>query len=222
MEALATLPVDVLNAVLQGEQVHTLALVLNCLSGERAGEVLKQLTPEVRREVSVRVGRMGAGNPQLVARVVQALIHKARALGGSPAEPSAAAKYEKMAQMLRVLEKTERGEVIAALEEKDPETAARVKELLYHFDDLLRIHDRGMQKLLSEIDSKSLAVALKGASDEIRDKVMNNLSKRARETLAEEMDLLGTVLTSHVTQAQKAVVEVIQRLDQAGELVMEE
>ena len=97
---------------------------------------------------------------------------------------------------------------------------ASVKEYLYSFDDLLVIEDRSMQKLLAEIDSKSLASALKGASDPIKDKVRSNLSKRARETLNEEMELLGTIPPTTIQQAQKAVVEVIQHLDQAGELTM--
>ena len=79
-----------------------------------------------------------------------------------------------------------------------------------------------MQKLLSEIDSKTLSVALKGASEDISTKVLNNLSKRAREGIQEEIELLGNVQASQVRQAQKTVVDVILRLDQAGELQMQE
>src|SRR5262249_15978522 len=96
----------------------------------------------------------------------------------------------------------------------------QVKEFLYSFDDLLLIEDRSMQKLLAEIDSKSLASALKGASDAIKDKVRNNLSKRARETLNEEMELLGTLPGPTTQEAQRAVVDGIRRPDQAGELRM--
>ena len=112
-------------------------------------------------------------------------------------------------------------EVLAALEQSDAQTAVQVREFLYSFDDLLLIEDRSMQKLLAEIDSKSLASALKGASDPIKEKVRNNLSKRARETLNEEMELLGSLPGTTIQQGpQKSVVDVIQRLDQAGELTM--
>ncbi len=127
-----------------------------------------------------------------------------------------------MAGMLRCLEKTERTEVLTALDENEPETARRIKELLYQFEDLLRIHDRSIQKLLSEVDAKTLSVALKGATQEISEKVLNNLSKRAREALTEEMEFLGMVPIAQVREAQKALVDVIQRLDQAGELMMDE
>jgi flagellar motor switch protein FliG len=222
VRALDALPTDLLNAVLQGEQPHTVSLVLNCLDSEKAGQVLRQLTPEMRRDVSVRLSRLASSPPELLARIARALVQKARTLSGKRSDTSADAKFDKMAAMLRCLEKTERLEVLTALEENEPETARRIKELLYQFEDLLRIHDRSMQKLLSEIDSKTLSVALKGANQEISEKVMNNLSKRAREALAEEMEFLGMVPIAQVREAQKAVVDVIQRLDQTGELMMDE
>ena len=97
-----------------------------------------------------------------------------------------------------------------------------MKDLLYQFEDLLLIEDRSIQKLLAEIDSKTLGLALKDAPQEISEKVMGNLSKRARESLTEEISFLGLVPSAELQRAQKAVVEVIQRLDQAGELVMKQ
>jgi flagellar motor switch protein FliG len=120
------------------------------------------------------------------------------------------------------LEKTDRMELLTALEQEDPQTASGVKEYLYQFEDLLAIEDRSVQKLLAEIDSKNLALALKGAQQEIVDKVLSNLSKRARESLAEEMELSGTVPPRHIQEAQKVVLALFQRLDQAGELVMKQ
>ena len=222
VRALESLPPGLLADLLQGEQAHTVSLVLNGLPPEKAGEVLKQLTPEMRRDVSVRLSRLSAGSPELLARIARVLLQKSHALGGKRGDTSADAKYEKMASMLRCLEKTERTEVLAALEENEPETGRRIKELLYQFEDLLRIQDRSMQKLLSEIDSKTLSVALKGANQAISEKLMNNLSKRARESLKEEMEFVGMVPLAQVRQAQKALVDVIQRLDQAGELIMDE
>lgn len=222
IRALETLPSDLLSTVLKGEQAHTLSLVLNSLPPEKAGEVLRQLEPEVRREVTVRLSRMSASPPELLARIARALVQKAQALSGKRGSTSADAKYEKMASMLRCLEKTERLEVLAALEENEPETGKRVKELLYTFEDLLRVHDRSMQKLLAEIDSKTLSVALKGANEAISEKLLSNLSKRAREALKEEMEFVGIVPLAQVRDAQKVMVDTLQRLDQAGELMMTE
>lgn len=220
VKALHALPPHLLAAVLHGEQAHTIALVLNDLPAEMAGEVLRQLTPEMRREVSVRLSRLHGSSPELLARIARALIQRSQALSGKRGDTSADAKYEKMANMLRCLEKAERMEVLAALEESEPETAGRIKEMLYTFEDLLRVHDRSLQKLLAEIDSKTLSVALKGANEAISDKLLTNLSKRAREALKEEMEFVGIVPLPQVRQAQKMIVDAMQRLDQAGELMM--
>lgn len=221
VRALNVLPLELLIAVLDGEQPHTISMVLNCLPPEKAGDVLKQFAPEMRRDVSVRLSRISESPPELLNRIVRALVQKSRTIAGKR-DTSADARCEKMAGMLRCLEKSERSEVLTALEEQEPEIGRRVKEMLYQFEDLLRIHDRSMQRLLAEIDSKTLSTALKGATEEIAAKVMNNLSKRARETLKEEMEFLGMVPIAQVRQAQKALVDVIQRLDQAGELMMDD
>jgi len=211
--------VDRLALALSDEHPRTVALVLEPLDPERGGELLKRLHPEMRRQVSLQLGKDVSVHPDLINRIIRTVLAKCRTV----AEPSAAAtgnRFKRMAEMLRRLDKPDRMEILAALEQSDAAAAAQVKEFLYSFDDLLLLEDRSMQKLLAEIDSKSLASALKGASDAIKDKVQNNLSKRARETLVEEMELLGTLPTTTIQQAQKSVVDVIQRLDQAGELTM--
>jgi flagellar motor switch protein FliG len=222
VQALHALPTDLLAAVLQGEQSHTIALVLNDLPAETAGVVLRKLTPEMRRDVSVRLSRLNGSSPELLARIARALIQKGQSLSNRHGCANADAKYEKMASILRCLEKTERMEVLAALEENEPESATHIRDLLYTFEDLLRLHDRSMQKLLAEIDAKTLSIALKGANEAISEKLLANLSKRAREALKEEMEFVGMIPLPQVRQAQKMIVDVMQRLDQAGELMMNE
>ena len=220
LTALKQFSPDQLAAALQGEHTRTVSLVLNCLDAEPAGEVLKRLSPETRREASVHLGRATSGSVALLQRVAQAVVQKCQTLSASPQGQSGDARVKKMADMLRLLDKTDRTEVLTALEQHDSEIAAMVKDLLYQFEDLLAIEDRSMQKLLAEIESKELALALKGAPDAIKEKVLNNLSKRARDTLNEELEFLGFVPGSQIQEAQKRVTAVIQRLDQAGDLVM--
>jgi flagellar motor switch protein FliG len=210
---------DRLALALSDEHPRTVALVLAQMEPDRAGEVLKRLHPEMRREVSLQFGKEVTVNAALVNRIVRIVLAKCRQLAEAP--PAAASnRFKRMAEMLRRLDKPDRMEILAALEQSDAQAAAQVKEFLYCFEDLLLIEDRSMQKLLAEIDSKSLASALKNAPDAIKDKVRNNLSKRARDTLNEEMELLGALPGTTIQQAQKAVVDAIQRLDQAGELTM--
>lgn len=220
LDALKVMDPDRLAASLQGENVRTVTLVLNYLDAGRAGDILKRLPAELRKEVSLQLSRELAPSKELLQRIAQAIVKKSQTMGEATARTSSDARFKKMADMLRQLDKAERMELLANIEEHEPDTAARVKEYLYQFEDLLIIEDRSMQKVLSEIDSKSLAMALKNVSDALRDKVLNNLSKRAREALGEEMEFMGAVPQTQIEQARKNVVEVIQRLDQAGDLVM--
>src|SRR5207244_7588272 len=105
---------------------------------------------------------------------------------------------------------------------KDAAVAEEIKNLLYRFDDVLRIDNRSMQKVLMDIDTKTLAIALRGVSEEIKEKFLANLSKRAQDNLQEEMELTPFVPKDQVEDAQKNIVVVVQRLDLAGELVMTE
>ncbi|HLJ97703.1 MAG TPA: FliG C-terminal domain-containing protein [Gemmataceae bacterium] len=210
---------DDLSLALQSEQPRTAALILETFDAVQAGEVLKRLPPAMRDQVSLQLGRTVPVDPEVLQCIARAVIHKQQHAEEVPPPPTEQARYRKMADMLRLLSKPDRLAVLTALEH-DSAVAAGVKEFLYQFEDLLRIEDRSMQKLLAEVDSKSLATALKEAPNDIRDKIMNNLSKRARETLVEEMEFLGAVPAAQIEQARKAVVEVVQRMDQAGELVM--
>lgn len=211
---------DRLAAALKGEHPCGVATVLSCLDAGKACEALKRLPPEVRRDVFPRLGQAASGANDVTLRIVRAIVAKSRAAVEEPGQSSGEDRAKMMADMLKSMERADRMDLIKVLEEQDSTLAAAVREKLYVFEDLLVIEGRSMQKLLTEIDSKTLAVALKDAPENIAEKVMSNLSKRARETLTEEISFLGAIPAAQVQQAQKAVVDVIQRMDQVGELVM--
>src|SRR5581483_10133079 len=159
---------------------------------------------------SLQLGRTVPVDPDVMQCIARAVLSKKGHVEEAPPPPSEQARYKKMAEMLRTLLRPDRMAILNALE-NDSEVAAGVKEFLYQFEDVLRIEDRSLQELLGEVDAKSLATSLKGAPDEIRDKIMNNISKRAREALAEEMEFLGAAPAAQIEQAHKSIAEVIQR-----------
>jgi flagellar motor switch protein FliG len=211
---------DRLAAALEGEHPRGVATVLCCLDAGKACETLKRLPPDVRKDVFPRLGQAAGGTNDLALRIAHAIIVKCRAAADEPAQASGEDKAQMMADMLKSMERADRMDLLKVLEEQDGALAAAVRDKLYIFEDLLVIEGRSMQKLLAEVDSKTLAVALKDTAENIAEKVMGNLSKRARETLTEEISFLSALPAAQVQQARQAVVEVIQRMDQAGELVM--
>jgi flagellar motor switch protein FliG len=205
---------------LADEQPRTIALVLHTLEIGQAGEVLKRLPAELRHQVTVQLGQHPRVDRAVMQRVAQAILAKSQTLEEGDAGEETADPYKKMADMLRVLDKAARMEAVAYLEQQDPAMAAGVKCHLYHFDDLLLLQDQSLQKVLGEVAAKDLALAMKGAAEAVNERVLNNLSSRARDTLTEEMEYLRSIPPTQIQQAQKMIVDVIQRLDQAGDLMM--
>ena len=220
LAALTRLEGEQLALALQGENPRTVSLLLNYLAVDRAGDVFKRLPAELRREVSVQFSSCTVPSVEVMQRIAQGILRKTRLLKETPKGEEPEVRYRKMADMIRLLEKADRKEVLTALEERDAAAAAAVKTYLYKFEDLLRIDSRAMQKFLAELDTKNLALALKGAAAEIKDKILSNMSQRARETLNEEIEFSTSVSAAQVEQARKLIVDTIQRLDQSGELTL--
>jgi flagellar motor switch protein FliG len=213
---------DLLLQALEGEHPRTVFLLLNHLPVEGAGPLFKRLPGELRREISIQFINPVIPGREVLQRIAQGIQRKSRILKETPKEPGPETRIRKMAEMIRMLEREERRDILAVLEERDAAAAAAIKGFLYQFEDLLKIENRSMQKLLGELDTKNLALALKTAAEDIKEKILKNMSQRAQETLKEELEFAQATTAAQIQQAQKVIVETIQRLDQAGDLVLVE
>ncbi len=220
--AIAKLPPDLLAQALENESTRVTSLLMTYLNVEIAGQVYKRLTPAKRKEVSMRFTEQATVDQELLRRIARALLQKCQKLLATSvagaAEPGA--REKRIATLLRGLERTERIEMIGVLEQTDAELAGRIKSMFYQFEDILRMQNVSVQKLLTQVDTKSLAQALSGAPAELSEKLLSNLSKRAQESLKEEMDLTGKVPIAKARQAQQSIADAIQGLDQRGELML--
>lgn len=219
--AVAALAPDLLARGLESESARTISLLMNRMEVEQAGQIYRRLSPAKRREVSLRFTDASVVSDDLLRQIAGAVLKKCQTLPGVTTGSDEQGEREKrMASLLRGLERGERLEMITALEESNAELAGRIKVLLYLFEDVLRMEKSSIQKLLSEVDMKSLAQALYGAAPEIQERILSNLSRRAQESLKEEVDLLGKVPAAKVKEARQTLEEAMQRLDQRGELLM--
>jgi flagellar motor switch protein FliG len=192
--------------------------VLGCLQPDQTAELLRLLPPETRQEAVVRLGQVTSVNQDLLRRVARAILEKCQSLADRPPEPTADEKLRMLADVVRGLGRQDRMEVLQRLDAVAPESAEKVRKQLYRFGDLLKIDDRTLQGLLTELDVKSVALALKGADEDIKSKVLSNVSARARETVLEEMDLMGMIAETKIEEARGLVITIIQRLDAEGKL----
>jgi flagellar motor switch protein FliG len=222
LRALASVPPEVLATALDGETARTISLLINGLDITVAGEVYKRLSPAKRKEVSLRFTEQPKANEELVKRIAQVVLRKCQSLRESPSSQAgdAGSRDKRVAALLRGLERTERTEMLTMLEQTDAELVARVKTMLYQFEDIQLMENTSVQKLLAEVDMKSLVLALSGAPPDIESKILANLSKRAQAALREEAELTGKIPSVKARQGRQALVEAIQRLDERGDLVL--
>jgi flagellar motor switch protein FliG len=157
----------------------------------------------------------------MLERIVRTTVTKGAALDLSAVADPSDESNRKMADLLRAMGQAERAQMLRTLETLDADVIEQIKKLLYTFEDVKKLANRSIQKILGEIDSQTLAMALKGADEAIADKILANLSKRARATLVEEMEFLGHVKPAEQEAARSAICEVVGRLDESGDLEME-
>lgn len=211
-------PEQVLNA-LSGEQPQVIALVLSHLPLGLSGRVLEGLDPSVQAAVAERFAQLETADPDVVADVEEAL---AARLGSASGVDSGTAKggVKPLAQLLNsVTRETERG-VLDDLEKRSPQLASEIRDLMFVFEDLIHLDDRGLQEVLREAGSKAVALALKDSPAAVRAKIEKNLSQRAADDIKEITSGLGPVRRSDVEAAQSELVRHAKRLEEEGRIVI--
>lgn len=198
------------------EHPQTIALIMSHLQPAMAAEVLSSLPSNKQMEVIRRVANMEQTNPEVV-RDVEATLEK-RMTSTFSQNLEKAGGIPMVAQILNVTDRMTNKAILETLESEDGELVNEIRRLMFVFDDLLKLDDRAIQALLKEVDNSQWAVALKGASDEIKQKILGNLSQRAAELLKEEMEYLGPIRVSDVEAMQQQIVDAVRRLEDAGEI----
>jgi flagellar motor switch protein FliG len=213
---LADANADTIFAQIKGEQPQTVALVLAHLPAPKAARVLEAFPPRMQGDIVRRVAHMADAAGDAVRRVQDAL--KAR-IGHSPA--AATTRVGGLEQAADILKRTSRvveRTALDAVDAEEPELADAIRRRLFAFEDLLRADDRGIRALLKEVSTQEISVALKTASEDLNRKFLANLSARARELLADEMEFMRPVRLADVEAAQARILDAARRLEEAGEL----
>jgi flagellar motor switch protein FliG len=204
---------------LAGEHPQTIALVLTHLTMDVAAEVLGCLPAQLLSEVGVRIGTLDRVTAPTLAAVERALRVRMAPVLQTTYAPGAGG-IETLVELLTKVDGEAEEAIHAALEAHDPALADRVRAKMFTFGDLALLDDRQMQLLLRHVEASKLPLALKGVRDDVRSRVFDNLSSRARDNLVDEMDILGQVRLSDVTAAQEEILEVVRTLEASGELVV--
>lgn len=217
-EFLRRTPPDQIATFLQTESPQTIALVVANLHTTLAAQVLSQLPPEQQAHTAVRIATMNETSPEVIKDVEAVLRQKLSSVISQ--EYAASGGVKPLADILNSSDRSTERNVLDRLSELDEELAEEVRMLLFVFDDIVKIDDRGVQMVMKEVDQKDLALALRGVSDDVKEKVLKNMSQRGAEMLLEELDLQPPQRRSVVEEAQSHIVGTIRKLEDAGALTI--
>jgi flagellar motor switch protein FliG len=205
-------------AFLRNEAPQTVALVVANLHTTLAAQVLANLPEEEQAEIALRIARMGETSPEVVKQVEDVMRGKLATIVQN--EYTTTGGVKSLAEILNHTDRPTERNVLDSLTETDEELAAEVRRLLFVFEDIVKLDDRSIQLVLREADQKDLALALRGVSDEVKTRVLNNMSERGAQMLLEEMEYQPPQRKRVVEEAQGRIVAIVRRLEEAGAVVL--
>jgi flagellar motor switch protein FliG len=205
--------------LLQEEMPQTIALVLSYLEAKVAADILTSMSKENQVEVTLRLAAMDRVSPQVVQQIEKSLKSKLSSVINE-ADFRATGGVAFLVKMLNQVDRGAQKSIFEALETTNPKLVEEIRANMFTFDDVIKLDDRAMQRVLRDVNKSDLALALKGAPDRLREKIFTNLSERARENLKEEIDILGPQLAKNVYASQRKIVDVCRSLEESGEIVI--
>ena len=215
---LAKTDTENLMTFIQDEHPQTIALILSHLTSDKASQILAGLPLEKQMGVVTRIARMDNTSPDVIREVEQGL--ELRLSGIVSQTFQKVGGVESVAEMLNLADRATEKSLLESLEAQDPDLVEQIRRLMFVFEDILLVNDKGIQAVLKEIENDDLSLALKTASVELREKVFRNMSERAAQMIKEDMEYMGPVRISDVEGAQQKIVDVVRRLEDAGEVVI--
>ena len=203
---------------IQGEHPQTIALIMAYLEPDQAASIISGLPAQLQAEVAKRIARMDRITPEVLREVERVLERKLSTVMGQ--DFTLAGGIDAIVGIINNADRATERNIMENLEENDPDLADEIKRRLFVFEDISKMDDRSLQRVLREVEMKELSLALKGATEELREKFFKNMSKRAAEMLREDMEYMGPVRVRDVEESQQKVVNVVRALEDAGEIVI--
>ncbi|MBZ4663096.1 MAG: fliG [Caloramator sp.] len=208
---------QLLNVIIN-EHPQTIALILCYLQPEKAAQLLSGLPEELQTDVAKRIATMSNTSPIVIEEVEEILEKKLSNVVRS--DFATIGGVQTLVDILNNVDRTTEKSIIEELDRYQPELAEKIRDSMFVFEDIITLDNASIQRILREVDMKVLALALKGCSEDVSNIIYSNMSKRAAQTLKEDLEFMGPVRLIDVEKAQQQIVSIIRRLDEAGEIVM--
>lgn len=203
---------------IQDEHPQTIALILCHLAHHKAAEILVGLPMQKQVEVVKRIANMEQTNPEVIREVEKGLESRLAAMLSQSMEK--AGGVSTVSEVLNLADRSTEKAILEGLEAEDPDLVEEIRRLMFVFEDIILVDDKGIQAVLREVDNDELGLALKTASTDLQDKIFNNMSERAATLIKEDMEYMGPVRVTDVENAQQRIVDIVRRLEEAGEIII--
>ncbi|KMY68726.1 flagellar motor switch protein FliG [Desulfocarbo indianensis] len=203
---------------IKSEHPQTIAVILSHLPQAKAAEVLSEFPENLKYDVVIRVSNLDVIPPGIVEEIDAVLNREMLSTEGMEAKQLGG--VEAVAELMNNVDKATEEVIFTRLEEDDPELAEQIRQLMFVFEDLINVDDRGIRSLLKEVRNEDLTVALKTASEGLRTKVLSNVSERAAAMIQEDLEVMGPVRLSEVEQSQQKIIQIARRLEKEGKIVI--
>lgn len=203
---------------IQDEHPQTIALILSYLSSSQASAIISSLSPDKQADVAKRIALMDRTSPDVIKEVEKILEKKLSSLVNQ--DYTIVGGVDSIVDILNTVDRGTEKHIMESLEIEEPELADEIRKKMFVFEDILSLDDKSIQRVLREVDNNELAVALKGANEEVQTAIFNNLSKRLVTMIKEDMEYMGPVRMKDVEEAQQKIVNIIRKLEDAGEIII--
>ncbi len=203
---------------IQDEHPQTIALILSYLSASQAALIISALPPDRQSDVAKRIAVMDRTSPDVIKEVEKVLESRLASLINQ--DYTIIGGVDAVVEILNTVDRGTEKHIMETLEIEEPELADEIRKKMFVFEDILLLEDRAIQRVLREVDNNDLAVALKGANEQVQGAIFNNLSKRLAVMIKEDMDFMGPVRMKDVEEAQQKIVNIIRKLEDSAEIVI--
>lgn len=203
---------------IQDEHPQTIALILSYLPSSQSAAVIGSLAPDKQADVAKRIAQMDRTSPDVIKEVERVLERKLASLVNQ--DYTIVGGVDAIVEILNTVDRGTEKHIMETLEIDEPELADEIRKKMFVFEDILSLDDRAIQRVLRDVDNNDLAIALKGANEEVQNAIFNNLSKRLASMIKEDMEFMGPVRMKDVEEAQQKIVNIIRKLEDSAEIVI--
>lgn len=218
LDTLKWLDAGTIASFIRNEYPQTQAIILAHLDPNQASEVLAMLPDRARPEVITRLATLDRVNPQILRELDDVI--KAEMVASGATKSSSVGGVERAAEIMNYLDKGNEQAILSQIEESNPTLVETIRELMFVFEDLVGIDDRGIQTIMKEVSNDVLTLSLKTCSEELREKMLHNISQRAAQMILEELEVMGPVKLADVEHAQQEIVKIARRLEEEGKIAL--